>query len=369
MDDDRVESIAQLQAFLKGVDGAVTFRPETKGNTNKQRMYAWVGRTLGKFRYASVEKREKGIILSYLEVMTKLSRVQLKRLCRRKKEQGKLLVITEGRHSFPTRYRTDDIARLVETDNAHGRIAGEATKRIMEREYAVHGKKAFERIGSISVSHLYRLRKHSRQYVSQALFVETTRAVSHAIGIRRKPESLGLPGFLRVDTVHQGDMDKEKGVYHINIVDEATQWEIVGCVEGISEQFLEPLLAVLLLQFPFRIQGFHSDNGGEYINERVAGLLQKLLIEQTKSRSRRTNDNALVEGKNASRVRKLMGHGYIPKKYARAINEFYRAHTDDYFNFHRLCGFATSYINRRGKEKKRYDTYLTPFEKIYSIPS
>ena len=171
----------------------------------------------------------------------------------------------------------------------------------MEREFTVHGKSAFERIGGISVSHLYRLRKQSRQYASGVLHIEKTRATTVNIGIRRKPTPFGLPGYLRVDSVHQGDLDKEKGVYHINLVDEVTQWEVVGCVEGISEEFLRPLLDELLAAFPFRIKGFHSDNGSEYINEVVAKLLTKLSIEQTKSRSRRTNDNALVEGKNASR--------------------------------------------------------------------
>ena len=96
------------------------------------------------------------------------------------------------------------------------------------------------------------------------------------------------------------------------MVDEVTQWEIIGCAEGISEQFLEPLLRELLDRFPFVILGFHSDNGSEYVNHIVAELLTKLMIEQTKSRSRRTNDNALVEGKN-NIVRKFMGHSYIQR--------------------------------------------------------
>ena len=187
------------------------------------------------------------------------------------------------------------------------------------------------------------------------------------IGIRKKPTPLGIPGYIRVDSVHQGDLDKEKGVYHINLVDEVTQWEVVGCVEGISEEFLRPLLDELLAAFPFRIRGFHSDNGSEYINEVVAALLTKLSIEQTKSRSRRTNDNALVEGKNASRVRKHMGYTHIPKRYARTIMDFYREHLNSYCNFHRPCGFATRKIDRRGKEKITYDTYLTPYEKLLSI--
>lgn len=114
--------------------------------------------------------------------------------------------------------------------------------------------------------------------------------------------------------MHQGDRDKEKGVYHLNLVDEVTQAEIVVTIYGISEEFLRPALMEALDLFVFVLLGFHSDNGSEYINKVVAGLLEKLLIEQTKSRSRHTNDNALAEGKNAAVVRKHFGYRHIPAK-------------------------------------------------------
>src|ERR1039458_8905443 len=103
-----------------------------------------------------------------------------------------------------------------------------------------------------------------------------------SIGERGKPDPQGRPGFLRVDTVHQGDWDGAKGVYHINAVDTVTQWQIVGCTSRISEQFLIPVLEAILHQFPFQIMGFHADNGSEYINHMVAELLNKLVIEFTK---------------------------------------------------------------------------------------
>src|SRR5580658_1144983 len=83
------------------------------------------------------------------------------------------------------------------------------------------------------------------------------------------PRPTDGPGYLRVDTVHQGDLDGAKGVYHINAMDEVTQWQVVGAVEHISEAWLEPLLLSMLEQFPFRILGFHSDNGSEFINHNV----------------------------------------------------------------------------------------------------
>ena len=164
--------------------------------------------------------------------------------------------------------------------------------------------------------------------------------------------------------MHQGDLDKEKGVYHINLVDEVTQWEIVGAAEKISEQYLQPVLRGALEQFPFRIKGFHSDNGSEFINGVVAKLLNTLLVEQTKSRARHCNDNALVEGKNGSIIRKHMGYWHIPQRYADTLNEFYQNHFNPYLNYHRPCGFATEIISEKGKVTKAYDVYRTPFEAL-----
>lgn len=367
MDDSGFGSITQIEAFLKSVDGAITFSLEKKGYANKQKMYDWIATTLTRLRYWSATKKEKGTILRYLETMTALSRVQLKRLVKKKKKYRTLTVVTNGRHSFPTKYTPTDIARLIATDNAHGRISGDATKEILRREYEVYGKTAYDMIRCISVSHLYNLRNASRQYASASLFIEKTRATQVSIARRAKPKTQGKPGFLRVDSVHQGDMDKAKGVYHINLVDEVTQWEIVMCVEGISEFFLEPALEAALALFPFRILGFHSDNGSEYINGTVAKLLTKLFVDQTKSRSRRTNDNALVEGKNGSRIRKHMGYMHIPKKYAASINDFYRSHMDVYLNYHRPCAFATETIDARGRIKKKYDVFMTPYQKFCSL--
>ena len=117
---------------------------------------------------------------------------------------------------------------------------------------------------SSSVAHLYNLRK-STPYLRQRYTFEKTRPKAALIGERKKPRATGEPGFIRIDTVHQGDQDKQKGVYHINAVDEVTQFEVVCTVEKISEQYLIPAIEQLLDCFPFVIQGFHSDNGSEYI--------------------------------------------------------------------------------------------------------
>lgn len=153
-------------------------------------------------------------------------------------------------------------------------------------------------------------------------------------------------------------------------MDEVTQWELVASVEKIAEYYLVPVLGTLLAGFPFIIQGFHSDNGSEFINKTVAKLLNELLIRFTKSRPRHTNDNGLVESKNGSVVRKHLGYAYIPQACASAINQYHRDFLNVYVNFHRPCFFAVSVVDHRGKVKKTYpyQEVMTPYEKLKSLP-
>ena len=174
-----------------------------------------------------------------------------------------------------------------------------------------------------------------------------------------------------MDTVHQGDQDGRKGAYHVNAVDEVTQYEIVCSVERISERYLIPVLETLLDQFPFVIAGFHADNGSEYINRHVAELLNKLLIELTKSRARHSNDNALAESKNGSIVRKHLGYSHLPQCTAPRINRFCQDHLNPYVNYHRPCFFPVIVTDNKGKQRKTYPyrTMMTPYEKLKSLPN
>jgi hypothetical protein len=360
MDDKKITTVAQLAELVK-LGNRVTFNGK-----HKQETYAWIGHTLGRFRYASESKKNKGIIKQYLIIMTGYSESQIDKLIRRKKELGRVFLCERTQHTFPKKYTAMDVAVLADTTATCGYPNGKAMTHLMNDMYHRYKDTRFVRLQTLSVSHFYNLRK-TNIFQSRLRHYTKTRPVTVTIGERRKPQPFGTPGFLRVDSVHQGDLDKVKGVYHINLVDEVTQWEIVGCVEGISEYFLVPLLRELLALFPFIVLGFHSDNGSEYINHVVAKLLNTLAIHQTKSRSRQTNDNALVETKNGSVIRKHMGYRHIPKQYAGKIQVFYHEHFNPYLNFHRYCAFPTEYVDDRGKVTKRYETYLTPCQKLLSI--
>ena len=137
----------------------------------------------------------------------------------------------------------------------------------------------------------------------------------------------------------------------------------------ISEQFLIPVLTEILETFPFDISGFHADNGSEYIYHQVAKLLNKLHIELTKSRSRQRNDNALVESKNASVVRKTFGYSHIEQNWADELNIFNRKYLNLFLNYHRPYYFPTLVTDEKGKQRKKYhyDKLMTPYEKLKSL--
>lgn len=357
-------SIEQMQEFLAG-SRQLAFVVQ-----GKMAVYQFLERVLQARHYRQLGRADKGVVRAYLTKLSGLSRAQITRLIGRWNLTCQIQPLPSHRPKFPRRYRSSDIALLAQVDQAHADLSGPAIRRILQREFAVYGRREFERLAQLSVSHLYNLRR-SIAYRRRRVRVEPTRGRSVSIAERRRPDPQGKPGYLRVDTVHQGLQDGKAGPYHINSVDTVTQWEVLGCCVAISENHLVPVLEQMLAQYPFRILGFHSDNGSEYLNQRVAAMLNKLLAEFTKSRPCRSTDNALVEGKNGAVVRKHMGYGLIGSESAEAIHCFYREHLNPYLNYHRPCGFATIEVNARGQRRRRYraDDYRTPYEKLTSLPN
>ena len=97
-------------------------------------------------------------------------------------------------------------------------------------------------------------------------------------------------------------------------------------------------------------------------------LLEKLLIEQTKSRAHRTGDNGLVESKNGAIVRKHLGFGHIGAEHAEAVDQFHRRYLNPYLNFHRPCAVAKIVEEPNGKRRRTYPRWATPFETFSQTP-
>lgn len=357
-------TLAEIRVFLKS-SRHLKFKA-----SSKQETYSWIQKVLRTFCYRTLGKEDKGIIKRYLSKMSGYSKAQTARLISQYVQKGHIEIRQYQRYRFETRYTPGDVSLLANCDKLHDFVNGAALKKILVRMAQVYKQVEYENISKISVAHIYNLRKQT-SYKRLAGNYQKTKGRNVSIGVRAKPNPEGKPGYIRVDSVHQGDeTDGIKGVYHINMVDEIVQWEAVGAVEHISEVYMVPLLERLLDFFPYVIVEFHADNGSEYINKLVAQLLNRLVIKLSKSRSRKSGDNALVEGKNGSIIRKWLGYGFIDQKYADMINGFYFGVFNQYLCFHRPCAFAThKLIGKYGKIRKVYKAcdYMTPFEKLTSI--
>ena len=364
MNDSHIMSVRQVEESMR-----VSVAPTFSFNSHKE-AYSWVSGVLDRFRYFDKDrsKKEKMSIRKYVMRYTTYSRSQVTRFIKEKMKTG-TLTYGKGkkRHQYKKIYTKKDAELIAEADNVYRRMSGNAMRAVFRDEYVLYGKKEYEQLAKISHGHFYRLRE-TDSYKEKSLTLGRTMSVLRAIGIRKKPKPNGKPGYVRADTVHQGDLDGVKGVYHVNLVDEVTQWEILVCVDVITEDSMAYALHQALQFFPFTILGFHSDNGGENINGSVSSVLQKLFIEQTKSRSGKCNDNALIESKNGSVVRKHMGHSHIPKYGARKINIFYRDSFNEFLNFHRMCSYPTTTTLDNGKRMKIYEETMTPCQRLLSLP-
>jgi transposase InsO family protein len=368
MNEAQVRTLEQVRQVLEGTQSLEFRRAE-----DDEGRYAWIESVLRRFDYRQLPRAHRGPVLAYLQRLSGYSRAQITRLVSRW-DSGKPLVkdYRAPVHAFARRYTPADVALLADVDRAMNTLSGPATACVLRRQRDVFGDTRFERLGSISVAHLYNLRNSAPYRAQRVMLTKTRPTQAVTIGVRKAPAPDGRPGFIRIDSVHQGDLDGTKGLYHINAVDCVTQWEVVATVRTISEAHLLPVIEQMLEQFPFAILGFHADNGSEYVNHRVARMLDKLRIEFTRSRPRRSNDNGLAETKNGAVVRKLFGYGHIPQRHASRFNTFCVEYLNPFLNFHRPCLFATDKPDPKkpGRIKRVYRARdaMTPLDKLASLP-
>ena len=368
MNEAQVRTLEQVRQVLEGTQ-ALEFRSAA----DDEGRYAWIESVLRRFDYRQLARPQRGPVLAYLQRLSGYSRAQITRLVSRWRG-GKRLVkqYRAPEHAFARRYTSADVALLGEVDRAMNTLSGPATACVLRRQRDVFKDVRFERLGGVSVGHLYNLRNSAPYRAQRVVLTKTRPTRSVTIGMRKAPAPDGRPGFIRIDSVHQGDLDGTKGLYHINAVDCVTQWQVVATVQTISEAHLLPVIEQMLDQFPFDILGFHADNGSEYVNHQVAKMLDKLRIEFTRSRPRRSNDNGLAETKNGAVIRKLFGYEHIPQRHAKRFNIFCVEYLNPFLNYHRPCLFATEVADPKkpGRIKRVYrpKDAMTPLDKLASLP-
>jgi transposase InsO family protein len=369
MDESRIRTVAQMRAVLKN-----THPLEFTAAAGAAERCEWIAVVLKRLNYRFLGREDRGVVLQYLRQLSGFSRAQLTRVVRRALT-GQELRIPKGAPSntFARRYTPEDLDALADVEREYGRLSGPATVAVLRRMHQVYGDRRFVRLQHLSSSHLYNLRR-SAEYRARHTVRTKTRSERKfaAIAVRRAPVPENRPGFIRIDSVHQGNFKGRQGIYHINAVDCVTQWEVVATVPNLTREHMLPVLRAMLEQFPFLILGFHSDGGSEYVNYEVAKLLDEERIDFTRSRPRQCNDNALAESKNGNVVRRQFGYSYVPAERAILFNDFCKAHLNPFLNFHRPCLFGTEVPDPKkpGRLRRihRHEDVMTPLEKLASLP-
>ena len=212
MDETKLRTIAQLQEFLDAT-------PEVKftlaAGVGDAERYDHISRVLKRFDYPRRNKSERGVVLAYLRRTSGYSRPQITRLIARWQENRLAPIPLAKRYCAPAapfarKYTPTDIEWLVEMDRANADVCGPAVVHLLRRAYTVYGDPRYERLAGLSVSHLYNLRKTAGYQKLRVSFTKT-RAVCNPIGVRKAPRPNGRAGWVRIDSVHQGDLDGIKG--------------------------------------------------------------------------------------------------------------------------------------------------------------
>lgn len=370
LDESQIRTLEQMRAVLDG-----THTLEFTTSSDAQARCEWIEKVLKRFSYGHLKRADKGLVLRYLNRFSGFSRAHITRLVQRWLD-GETLTKRKcpPTNAFARRYTDADLDALADVEREYGRLSGPATVAVLRRMYQVYDDERYVRLQHLSSSHLYNLRR-SETYRARHTVRTKTRSnpKGAAIAARRAPVPENRPGFIRIDSVHQGNLNGRRGLYHINAVDCVTQWEVVASVETLSGDHVLPVLREMLDQFPFEILGFHSDGGSEYINAEVARLLEERQIDFTRSRPRHCNDNALAESKNGNVVRRQFGYSHVPATRAAQFNEFCAEYLNPFLNLHRPCLFGTEVadLSKPGRTRRihRREDVMTPLDKLLSLPN
>lgn len=212
---DNLKTIEQMESFLNGSQ-AIAFSVAS----SKDERYQFIEGVLKRFGYIRLKRYDKGVVIKFLIKVSGYSRQQLTRMIQRYTEQGILRRYQKTVNGLEQFYSAEDIKLLAQLDQRHDTPNGFMIKKLCERAYHCFDDMVYERLSYISFSHIYNLRQSSGYKKYRCHYEKTKSTKGIHIGERRKPQAKGKPGYIRMDTVHQGDLDGRKGIYHINAVDD-----------------------------------------------------------------------------------------------------------------------------------------------------
>jgi hypothetical protein len=230
---------------------------------------------------------------------------------------------------------------------------------------------ALEKISSKTLDRRLRKEREIRKLDKHRGTTRHGQLLKSSIPIRITNWDAGEAGFMEMDTVaHNGGDPSGTFIYSLDMVEIYSGWSEQFAVMGKGEKGIVDAIDFIRRNLPFDLLGLDSDSGGEFINWHLVGYCQNDNLYFTRSRPDRKNDNAYVEQKNNTHIRRWLGHDRFDKpEQLEAINDLYRGELRLFNNFFRPV------MKIKSKEKinnsvcrKKYDTAKTPYQRLMDCP-
>ena len=320
-------------------------------------------------RYQQVKPSQRGALLDEMEAMTGFHRKALIRRMRRP-ERPPARAKRRGR---PTRYGRAVVAALGVIWKAAGYPWSTRLKAVLPqwlpyaRRHVALSAATEARLRQMSARQMDRCLAREKRVIRRRLYGRTKPGslLKHHIPLKTDRWDVKEPGFTEIDLVsHSGDCAEGEFVYSLNVTDILTTWVSTRAVLGKSQVRVQGALAQLRADLPFALKGIDSDNGSEFINAHLKRYCDATAVQFTRGRPYKKDDNAHIEQKNWTHVRKLIGYDrYDTAAAVEAMNALY-ADAGVLQNLFLPSVKLVEKVRVGSRTRRRYDAPQTPLDRL-----
>lgn len=225
---------------------------------------------------------------------------------------------------------------------------------------------------SISPATIDRRLKEKKRTLKKNLYGRTKPGtlLKHHIPLKTDHWDVATPGFTEIDLVsHSGSCAEGEFIHSLNQTDIHTTWVETRAVMGKSQERVKNAMDEMRSSLPFQLLGIDSDNGSEFINAHLYRYCQGLGIQFTRGRPYKKDDNAHVEQKNWTHVRKPMGYvRYDSHEALDAMNDLYRNELRLFQNLFQPSVKLVKKVRIGSRLKRVYNAPKTPFQRVCDCP-
>jgi transposase InsO family protein len=241
----------------------------------------------------------------------------------------------------------------------------------VKRRFRVSGE-VERQLRAISARQIDRRLRARKQQLKRRMYGRTKPGalLKHQIAIKTDAWDVKVPGFTEVDLVsHSGNAASGEFVYSLNVTDIHTPWTETRAVLGKGETAVRDTLEEISAALPFRLLGIDSDNGSEFINWHLGRWCARHNIRFTRGRPYKKDDNAHIEQKNWTHVRKLLGWDrYDTPQAVEAMNHLYAHELRLWMNLFLPSVKLRRKIRVGSKLRRLYGPAQTPLDRVFASP-